>query len=197
MITETWTYASGNQSANVALDEFGNIHIAGLSVFEPGDCGTRSILCNIAIRVDADDAAERLQALEAERDAERLQALEAERLRAFEAKRKAKREAKRKANENKRMEARRLLREHGFTPQPQEFVFTWLPFPRSIYKTGTPEAERGLFEADAEPYGFDLARRQCAAPEPWAEYESEATGHRWAGWLAARAMSSYAKVTDA
>ena len=52
------------------------------------------------------------------------------------------------------------------------------------------EAERKLFEADAEPYGFDLTRHQCAAPEPWSEYADAATGNRWGGWLAARTMSS-------
>ena len=55
---------------------------------------------------------------------------------------------------------------------------------------GLIEAERKLFEADAEQYGFDLTRHQCAAPEPWSEYASEVTGHRWGGWLAARAMPS-------
>lgn len=54
------------------------------------------------------------------------------------------------------------------------------------------EAERALFEADAEPYGFDLTRHQCASPEPWSEYANEATGHRWGGWLAARASPSNA-----
>lgn len=48
------------------------------------------------------------------------------------------------------------------------------------------EAERKLFEADAEQYGFDLTRRECAAPEPWSEYASDETGHRWGGWLAHR-----------
>lgn len=47
------------------------------------------------------------------------------------------------------------------------------------------EAARAAFEADAEPYGFDLTRHQCAAPEPWSEYTDAATGHRWGGWLAA------------
>ena len=55
------------------------------------------------------------------------------------------------------------------------------------------EAERKLFEADAEQYGFDLTRHQCAAPEPWSEYADQATGHRWGGWLAARAMPANAK----
>lgn len=32
------------------------------------------------------------------------------------------------------------------------------------------EAERKLFEADAEPYGFDLTRYECDMPEPWLEY---------------------------
>lgn len=52
------------------------------------------------------------------------------------------------------------------------------------------EAARAMFEADAEPYGFDLARHKCAAPEPWAEYADDATGHRWGGWLAATAAQS-------
>jgi hypothetical protein len=46
------------------------------------------------------------------------------------------------------------------------------------------EAERKRFEADAAPYEFDLTRQTCAAPEPWAEYADDATGHRWGGWLA-------------
>lgn len=46
------------------------------------------------------------------------------------------------------------------------------------------DLERELFEQDAEPYGFDLTRAACAAPEPWSEYTDPATGHRWAGWLA-------------
>jgi hypothetical protein len=48
---------------------------------------------------------------------------------------------------------------------------------------------REAFEADAAPYGFDLTRQECAAPEPWSEYADEATGHRWAGWLAALAYA--------
>ena len=44
--------------------------------------------------------------------------------------------------------------------------------------------ERDGFEADAGPYGFDLTRQETVAPEPWAEYRDEASGHRWAGWLA-------------
>lgn len=51
------------------------------------------------------------------------------------------------------------------------------------------EAQRNAFEKDAEAYGFDLTRYECAAPEPWSEYASEATGHRWAGWLAAKGMA--------
>ena len=51
------------------------------------------------------------------------------------------------------------------------------------------EEERAAFEADAEQYGFDLTRRCCAAHEPWSEYKSDATGHRWAGWLAAKGMT--------
>lgn len=54
------------------------------------------------------------------------------------------------------------------------------------------EMERSLFEADAAPYGFDLSRHECAAPEPWSEYASAETGHRWAGWLAARSLPSNA-----
>lgn len=53
------------------------------------------------------------------------------------------------------------------------------------------DVERVLFEADAKEYGFDLTRFQCAAPEPWSEYADPATGHRWGGWLAARAMTSH------
>ena len=51
------------------------------------------------------------------------------------------------------------------------------------------EIERESFEADAAQYDFDLTRHNCAAPEPWSEYASYATGHRWAGWLAARGMA--------
>lgn len=47
------------------------------------------------------------------------------------------------------------------------------------------DAARAAFEADAGPYGFDLKRNKCAAPEPWSEYSDADTGHRWAGWLAA------------
>lgn len=54
------------------------------------------------------------------------------------------------------------------------------------------EAERKLFEADAEPYGFDFTRHTCAAPEPWGEYLDAETGHRWGGWLAARSCSGLA-----
>lgn len=51
------------------------------------------------------------------------------------------------------------------------------------------EKQRALFEADAESYGFDLARSAAAenpGGEPWSEYADPATGHRWGGWLAAR-----------
>lgn len=51
------------------------------------------------------------------------------------------------------------------------------------------ELERMKFEADAKPYGFDLTRHQCAAPEPWSEYADDATGQRWGGWLAAKGMA--------
>ena len=50
------------------------------------------------------------------------------------------------------------------------------------------DAERAAFEADAAPYDFDLTRVKIAAPEPWAEYADDATGHRWGGWLAASAQ---------
>lgn len=50
---------------------------------------------------------------------------------------------------------------------------------------GDAETERARFEADAAHYGFDLTRRETPAPEPWAEYADQATGHRWGGWLAA------------
>lgn len=43
---------------------------------------------------------------------------------------------------------------------------------------------RKAFEEDAEPYGFSITRRSCAAPEPWSEYEDGETGHRWGGFLA-------------
>lgn len=46
--------------------------------------------------------------------------------------------------------------------------------------------ERAQFEADAEPMGFDLTRQNLPVPEPWSEYADENTGHRWAGWQAAR-----------
>ena len=48
--------------------------------------------------------------------------------------------------------------------------------------------QRREFEKDAEAYGFDVTRLYCVAPEPWSEYASEATGHRWAGRLAAIAQ---------
>ena len=50
----------------------------------------------------------------------------------------------------------------------------------------TIEEERALFEADAKPYGFELTRWASVTDEPWTEYVDEFTGHRWAGWLAAR-----------
>lgn len=50
------------------------------------------------------------------------------------------------------------------------------------------EDERYAFESDAEQYGFDLERYDCPVVEPWSEYKSEATGHRWAGWLAAKGV---------
>ena len=56
-----------------------------------------------------------------------------------------------------------------------------------------PEKQRELvrkeFERDAALYGFDLARFDCPAVEPWSEYKNENTGHRWAGWLAANGLA--------
>lgn len=46
------------------------------------------------------------------------------------------------------------------------------------------DIERELFELDAGALGFDLTRAECSALEPWSEYADQATGHRWAGWLA-------------
>lgn len=46
------------------------------------------------------------------------------------------------------------------------------------------EAERKEFELDAAAYGFDLRRDKCSCPNPACEYADEATGQRWAGWLA-------------
>lgn len=49
------------------------------------------------------------------------------------------------------------------------------------------QSERERFEADAGPYGFDLTRCELSlSGEPWTEYRDSGTGHRWAGWLAAR-----------
>lgn len=138
MTIEIWTYSAGTtQSASVALDEFGRIRVAWLDATAPetGDEGTRAILNNIAISVDAADIAERIRAREAKRlrtlEAKRRRALEAKRLRDLESKRlrdlEAKREAEFMAHEDgskhaaKRMEARRLLREYGFTQQPEGF----------------------------------------------------------------------------
>lgn len=58
------------------------------------------------------------------------------------------------------------------------------------------EAERALFEADAEAMGFDLTRRELAVPEPWSEYRFRDTGHRWAGWLAARSSIRPAQAAE-
>lgn len=53
------------------------------------------------------------------------------------------------------------------------------------------ERERAAFEADAEPYGFDLRRTKMnLSGEPWSDYGDKETGHRWGGWLAARAALS-------
>lgn len=51
------------------------------------------------------------------------------------------------------------------------------------------EDERQAFEKDAEAYGFNVTRHQSPAVEPWSEYENAATGHRWAGWLAAKGLA--------
>lgn len=50
------------------------------------------------------------------------------------------------------------------------------------------ELTRIVFEGDAIDLGLDITRNMCAAPEPWSEYESEITGHRWGGWLAAKGI---------
>lgn len=55
-------------------------------------------------------------------------------------------------------------------------------------KDSIREKERHNFESDAAQYDFDLTRMKCAAYEPWSEYESTETGHRWAGWLAAKGI---------
>lgn len=48
------------------------------------------------------------------------------------------------------------------------------------------ERQRVLFEQDAIVLDFDLSRVYIdALVEPWCEYSDDATGHRWAGWLAA------------
>jgi len=52
------------------------------------------------------------------------------------------------------------------------------------------EAERLLFEADAICLGYELTRASSSVvSEPWSEYSDSATGHRWAGWLAASGRS--------
>lgn len=50
------------------------------------------------------------------------------------------------------------------------------------------EKEREQFETDAVARGFNIARNEAIAQEPWHEYASNPTGHRWAGWLAARGV---------
>lgn len=60
---------------------------------------------------------------------------------------------------------------------------------RLVIPTKKRELERSEFEFDAKQYGFSVQRHEHAAPEPWGEYASEATGHRWAGWLAARGLA--------
>ena len=51
------------------------------------------------------------------------------------------------------------------------------------------EAQRVLFEADAELMGFDLTRCENIGVEPWADYANSDTGHRWGGWLGAALRS--------
>lgn len=66
------------------------------------------------------------------------------------------------------------------------------------FDAGNPElieAERKLFEADAAPYGFNLTRYDFKGVEPWSDYASDDTGHRWGGWLAARELSSNVMYT--
>lgn len=55
-------------------------------------------------------------------------------------------------------------------------------------KKSISEIERENFESDAAQYGFDLTRMKCSVYEPWSDYESSETGHRWAGWLAAKGI---------
>lgn len=51
------------------------------------------------------------------------------------------------------------------------------------------EAERKLFEADAEPMDFDLERvPHNPNVEPWDDYFDKDTGHRWGGWLGRAAL---------
>lgn len=53
----------------------------------------------------------------------------------------------------------------------------------------TPDEKELLrlsFERDAIVLGFDVTRLYIdTIVEPWSEYVDSATGHRWAGWLAA------------
>lgn len=47
------------------------------------------------------------------------------------------------------------------------------------------EKMREEFEANAKAYGFDITRQsRWTSSNPWSEYASDETGHRWAGWLA-------------
>jgi hypothetical protein len=50
------------------------------------------------------------------------------------------------------------------------------------------EDQRKLFEADAEPYGFDITRGECICGNPRCDYLEENTGNRWAGWMAAKGI---------
>jgi hypothetical protein len=56
---------------------------------------------------------------------------------------------------------------------------------------------REEFERDAGPMGFDLTRNHMRSlgVEPWGDYVSDATGHRWAGWAAATENKA-GKLTD-
>lgn len=51
------------------------------------------------------------------------------------------------------------------------------------------EAERTLFETSPALSDFNLIRSARYSCEPWAQYESRATGYCWAGWLAAKAQA--------
>lgn len=52
------------------------------------------------------------------------------------------------------------------------------------------EIERIIFESLFAVMGFDLRRAQPITAEPWDEYQSDATGYAWTGWMAARGIRS-------